>query len=84
MEEVTVFTTDDGMIADMAVDILKKEGITAHKIETWQRSVFKLTFDGMGVVQVRVPGEESERAREIIAARFPDGTEAEQDDVSQK
>ena len=70
MDEVTVFRSWDEPMADMAVGLLKAEGLHAHKLADIVRSVHPFTFDGLGEIEVRVPFEEAERAQEIIDARF--------------
>ena len=70
MDEVTVFRTYDEPMADMAVDLLKSEGITARKLTNVVKSVLPFTVDGLGIIEIRVPEIDGEKAREIIAVRF--------------
>ena len=70
MKEVVVLETWDEPMADMAVGLLRAEGITAHKRDSGLRSSLALTVDGLGEIEVRVPAEDADRAAEILAARF--------------
>ncbi|MBN1293917.1 MAG: hypothetical protein JXB48_18915 [Candidatus Latescibacteria bacterium] len=70
MDEITVFRCWDEPMADMAVGLLKAEGLHAHKLADIVRSVHPFTFDGLGEIEVRVPEDEAESAKEIIGARF--------------
>jgi hypothetical protein len=70
MEEVTIFRTWDEPIANMAIDLLKSEGINAVKIADVPRSVYPFTFDGLGEIEIRVLEVDVEKALEIIAVRF--------------
>ena len=70
MEDITVFKTWDEPMADMALDLLKLEGINAVRIADVPRNVLPFTMNGLGEIQIRVPAEDSERALEILSARF--------------
>ena len=70
MHEITIFKTWDEPLADMAVDLLKSEGINALKIGSGLRSVYPVTFDGLAEIEIRVSENERERALEILAVRF--------------
>ena len=70
MDEVTVYRSWDEPMADMALDLLKSEGISAYKRSDSARSVYPFTFDGLGEIEIRVSAEEAERAAEILSARF--------------
>ena len=69
MAEVTVFKTWDEPIADMAMGLLEAEGINGIKL-AGPRSVYPVSFDGLGQIEVRVLEEDAERASEILSARF--------------
>ena len=70
MDEVTVYRSWDEPLADMAVGLLCAEGLHARKVSGITRSVYPLTYDGLGEIEVRVPSDEAQNAEEIIAARF--------------
>ncbi|MCE5252314.1 DUF2007 domain-containing protein [bacterium] len=70
MEEITVFRTWDEPTADMAVGLLRAEGLNATKLADVPRSVYPFTMDGLGEIEIRVPENEADQALEIIAARF--------------
>ena len=76
---MTVYTTCDEPMADMAVGLLRAEGIAAYKRDSGLRSSIAITTDGLGEIKVRVPGKEAERAREILAVRFSEGDVRESD-----
>ena len=79
MDNITVYTTWDEPMADMALGLLRAEGIHALKRTDVARSVHPFTMDGLGEIEIMVPGNEAERAAEIIAARFSvDDDEPEQ------
>ncbi len=82
MKEVTVFNTWDEPMADMAVGLLRAEGIAAYKRDSGLRSSIAITTDGLGEIKVRVPVTEAERAREILAVRFSEGDVSESDGKS--
>ena len=58
----------------MALDFLRADGIHAISNSAVPRSVLPFTVDGLGEIEIRVPEESAERAVEIIAVRFSDGT----------
>ncbi len=70
MKEITIFRTWEEPIADMAIDFLTSEGISALKQSEIPRSVMPMTMDGIGEIEIRVPEDDVERAVEIIAVRF--------------
>ncbi|MFC1607800.1 hypothetical protein ACFL47_07500 [Candidatus Latescibacterota bacterium] len=70
MDDVTVYTTWDEPMADMALGLLRAEGIQARKRTDVARSVHPFTMDGLGEIEILVPGGEKDRATEILAARF--------------
>ena len=70
MNEVTVFNTWDEPLADMALGLLRAEGIPAQKHDSGLRSTYAITVDGLGEIEIRVPENEGERAREILKVRF--------------
>ena len=74
MDEVTVFRTWEEPIADMALDMLRTEGIGAVKLSDVPRSVYPITVDGLGEIEIRVPAPDGERAAEIIAVRFSEAS----------
>ena len=73
MKEITVYKTWDEPMADMAVGLLRAEGIAAYKSDSGLRSSIAITTDGLGEIEVHVPEEEAEKAREILAVRFSEG-----------
>lgn len=73
MGETTVYRTWDESMANMAVDLLRSEGIDARMISDVPRSIYPFTFDGLGKIQIIVPEENSQDALEILAVRFSDG-----------
>ena len=70
MKEITIFRTWEEPIADMAIDFLSSEGISAIKQSEIPRSVMPMTMDGIGEIEIRVPEDDVDRAVEIIAVRF--------------
>ena len=70
MEETTVYRTWDESMAEMALDLLRSEGIEARKVSEVPRSVYPITIDGLGVIEITVPEDEAQEALEILAARF--------------
>ena len=72
MKDVVVYSTWDEPIAVMAVDLLVSEDIPAFKRDSGLRSSIVITMDGLGEIDVLVPEEFAERAKEILAARFSD------------
>jgi len=78
MDEVTVYRSWDEPLADMAVGLLCAEGLNARKLTGITRSVYPLTFDGLGEIEVRVPFDEANKAEEIIAARFSENDSSDE------
>jgi hypothetical protein len=70
MNETTVYRTWDESFAEMAVDLLRSEGIEARKVADVPRSIYPVTMDGLGEIRVVVPEENSKEALDILAARF--------------
>ena len=70
MKEITVFQTWDEPMANMALGLLKAEGITAYKHDSGLRSTVVISVDGLGEIEIRVPEDQAERARAILDARF--------------
>ena len=83
MQEVTVFRTWDEPIADMAVDLLRSEGIKARKRSNATRSVHPFTMDGLGEIEIVVPENEKERGLEIIEVRFSEGDSNDMEESSE-
>jgi hypothetical protein len=80
MKEVTVFVTGVEPMADMAMDLLRAEGIPARK-SVYYRELSNYPLDGLGKVEVTVPETAAQQALDILSARFSgiEG-EAETDD----
>jgi len=74
MDEVTVYRSWDEPMADMAIGLLRAEGLNARKLTDVARSVHPFTFDGLGEIEIRVPADEAEKAADILAARFSENT----------
>jgi len=72
MNDITVFETWDEPMADMALGLLRAEGIQAFKKDSGLRSTYVISVDGLGEIAIRVPEADAERAREILSARFSD------------
>lgn len=70
MEDITVYRTWDESMAEMAIDLLRSEGIEARKVSDVPRSVYPLTLDGLGEIEIVVPEDEAQEALEILSARF--------------
>lgn len=70
MQDIIVYTTWDEPMADMALGLLKAEGIAAYKRDSGLRSSLAITIDGLGVIELLVPEGDAERACELIEARF--------------
>lgn len=73
MEETTVYRTWDESMAEMALDLLRSEGLEARKTSDMTRSVYPFTMDGLGEIEILVPEDEAKEALEILAARFSEG-----------
>ena len=86
MKDITVFRTWEEPMADMAIDLLKAEGINPIKMSEGTRSVFPLTMDGIGAIEIRVPEDNAKKAIEILAVRFQDKTitDISEDDLDEK
>lgn len=69
MTDITVFTTQDEPIADMAVGLLEAEGIVARKI-SFIKGTLPFTMDGLGAIYIKVGEEDAARAVEMLSARF--------------
>ena len=82
MDKVTVFHTWDEPMADMAVGLLRSEGINAVKLGAGIRRVYPVTFNGLAEIKVRVPKEDAEHASEIIKVRFSEGIIPDPDDFT--
>ena len=80
MKEVVVYSTWDEPQAAMAEGLLRAEGIRAVKRDSGLRSSLVITMDGLGEIDILVPEDEFERARDILAARFSDEAGNEQDE----
>ena len=74
MKDITVFKTWEEPMADMAIDLLKAEGINPIKMSAGTRSVFPMTMDGIGTIEIRVPEDDAKKAIEILAVRFSNKT----------
>jgi len=79
MKEVIVYSTNDEPLADMALGLLKAEGILAEKRDSGLRSTIAITVDGLGEIEIFVPEEEADQAREILNARFSESGENGED-----
>ena len=73
MGEVTVYRTWEESMADMAVGLLQAEGISARKVSDMPRSVYPVSFDGLGEIEVVVPEDVAQEALDILAVRFSAG-----------
>ena len=74
MKDITVFRTWEEPMADMAIDLLKAEGINPIKMSEGTRSVFPLTMDGIGKIEIRVSEDDAKKAIELLAVRFSNKT----------
>ena len=72
MDETTVYRTWDESMAEMALGLLQAEGIDARKGYNVPRSIYPITMDGMGEIDIVVPDDEARIALEILAVRFSD------------
>lgn len=70
MDETTVYRTWDESLAEMAVDLLRSEGINARKMSDVPRSIYPFTMDGLGEIEVVVPKNDAKEALDILTARF--------------
>jgi hypothetical protein len=74
MDDITILRTWDEPTADMAVNLLRNEGITVIKIPDAVRGILAFTLDGLGEIEIRVPENDAERAKEILDVRFSEST----------
>ena len=86
MKEVSVFVTGVEPMADMAVDLLRTEGIPVRKSVNY-RELCSYPLDGLGEVEVIVPISFAQKALEILSVRFSeveeetgDGNDSENED----
>ncbi len=70
MSDVIVYRTWDESMAEMAIGLLRAEGIGARKLSEMPRSVYPVSVDGLGEIKVLVHQDEAEEALEILSARF--------------
>lgn len=63
----TVHTCWGDQEAAIIVSLLNSNGIAAVRNSEVPHDVYPLTVDGLGAVEIRVPAEDADRAREIIA-----------------
>ncbi|MBT4482791.1 MAG: hypothetical protein HOC71_03835 [Candidatus Latescibacteria bacterium] len=80
LDEITVFSTWDEPMADMAVGLLLAEEIYAYKRGSGLRSTIAITVDGLGEIGVCVSEKDRKRAVEILAVRFSEGIITEPED----
>ncbi len=73
MDETTVYRTWDESMAEMAVDLLRSEGIEARRMSDMSRSIYPFTMDGLGEIEIVVPDDDAQDALDILAARFSEG-----------
>jgi hypothetical protein len=73
MDEVTVYRTWDESMADMAIGLLRAEGINAWKVADVPRSIYPVNVDGLGEIEIVVPEGEAQDALDILAIRFSEG-----------
>lgn len=73
MDEVTIYRTWEETMADMAVGLLRAEGIRARKLADMPRSVYPVSVDGLGEIEIVVPENEAQDALDILAVRFSEG-----------
>ena len=73
MDDLTVYRTWDESMAEMAVDLLRSEGIEARRVSDGTRSIYPFTMDGLGEIEIVVPEDDAQDALDILAARFSEG-----------
>ncbi|MHB9028209.1 MAG: putative signal transducing protein [Candidatus Latescibacterota bacterium] len=73
MDDVTVYRTWDESMAEMAIGLLRAEGINAWKVADVPRSVYPVSVDGLGEIEIVVPEDEAQEALDILAVRFSEG-----------
>lgn len=74
MKEVAVFVTWVEPMADMAVDLLRAEGIPVRK-SSYQPELTEYIGGGFGEIEILVPEPEAPRALEILSVRFSEAEE---------
>ncbi len=74
MELVVVYTSNGPLGAEVVKGKLESAGIPAM-LRSEAQSVFALTVDGMGQVEVLVPKEREEEARELLQRDTPEREE---------
>jgi hypothetical protein len=77
MDEITVYHTWDESFAEMAVDLLRAEGINARAMAGVTRSVYPFTMDGLGEISIIVAEKDAQEALDILSARFSETEIAE-------
>ncbi len=78
LSDIRVFTTTVEPMADMAVDLLRGEGIPARKSIAYRELSFWIGDDG-GMLDVIVPERFAEAAVELLNARFSESGEISDD-----
>ncbi len=73
MSEVTVYRTWEESMASMALDLLHAEGIHARRVSVMPRSVYPVSVDGLGEIEIVVSEDEAQEALDILAVRFSEG-----------
>lgn len=81
MNSITVYRTWDEPMAEMALGLLRAEGIEAVKRDSGLRSSYAITVDGLGEIEIRVSEEDAARAAEILEARFSESGNVSVDDA---
>lgn len=81
MHEVTVYRTWDESMAEMALGLLRAEGIEAWKVADVPRSVYPVNVDGLGEIEIVVPEEDAQDALDILAIRFSEGERGFSEDM---
>ena len=79
MKEVAVYVTGVEPMADMAVDLLREEGVIARK-SAYHPELSSYPFDSFGDIIVFVPEFAAPQALEILSARFSGMEDGETDD----
>ncbi len=73
----TVMTASGMVNAKIVTGRLEAEGISTHLKYDVAGSLYAVTIDGLGAVDILVPAEELDRAREVLAASYEDPGEGE-------
>lgn len=73
----TVMTASGMVNAKIVTGRLEAEGIPTHLKYDVAGSLYAVTIDGLGAVEILVPAEELDRAREVLAASYEDAGEGE-------